>query len=73
MKAMLKLVDFEWMWRKGGKVDTKTQVQRPNLGHPPRQFRLWVIRSLLTRATRPPETGAARVLATLLTLLAISK
>ena len=37
----MKLVDWDGCGGMRGKVNSKTQVQKPNLGHAPRQFRRW--------------------------------
>jgi hypothetical protein len=38
MGATVKLVDLDGCGGVRGKVNPKTQVQKPNLGHPPHQF-----------------------------------
>ena len=56
MRATFELVELECRVV-GKKVNRKTQVQKPNLGYPPRQFDCERGLILLTRA---PDFGGAR-------------
>jgi hypothetical protein len=41
-KGTVKRADLNGFGGVRGRVKPKTQVQKPNLGHPPRRFGLWV-------------------------------